>query len=883
MSKDAHADNSLTPMVRQYRQIKAAYPDHLLLYRMGDFYETFNEDAKLAAEVLEIALTRRGQMNGEPMPLAGIPYHALEAYLGKLVRRGIKVAIAEQVEDPKQAKGVVRREVVRVVTPGSLVEATLLEEKRNNFLVAVTRMPAEGSRNGRGTWGVALCDVSTGVFGITQFSGDRAQSELYSEICRLAPAEILLPDTLDLKQADLADPELRVAIQPLAEEYFHPERARKMLLEQLKVHDLNGFGAEGRNAAISAAGAVVRYLRETQMAALTHINRLRVYEASDFMALDYTTQRSLELVEGLHGGRQGTLLAVLDHTCTSMGGRLLRQWILQPLKQKRPIEERLGAVEELYASVMLRSKLIENLKAIHDLERILGRVACNSANARDLAALRATMERAPAVKQSLGSAQSPLLQRLATDLDPHEELFSLLGRALLDEPPISIREGGMIRDGFHPELDELHSITRDTKGWINRLRAQKIERTGIQNLKIGFNRVFGYYIEITRSQLQSVPPDYIRKQTLVGAERFVTPELKEKEEVILHAEEKINGMEFSIFEELRTKVAEQIPSLQQLGGSLAQIDCLLSFAEAAVAGGYVKPDITEDGVMSIREGRHPVLETLDLGQAFVPNDTLLDGDSNQIVLITGPNMAGKSTYIRQVALIALMGHIGSFVPARSASLCTVDRIFTRVGAMDRLTKGQSTFLVEMSETANILNNATSQSLVILDEIGRGTSTYDGLSIAWAVVEYLHNKKGCRPKTLFATHYHELTDLENRLDRVSNANVAVLEEEERIVFLYKIVRGPTDRSYGIYAAQLAGMPESAVQRARELLFQLECGEHPQASGRARQKALPPPADLQLSLFDGLGHPVVQRLRSLEIENLTPLQALNLLSELKRDAD
>lgn len=871
-------DNALSPMVRQYQAIKAAYPDHLLLFRMGDFYETFNDDAKIAAEVLEIALTRRGQMNGEPMPLAGIPYHALENYLGKLVRRGIKVAIAEQVEDPRQAKGVVRREVVRVVTPGSLIESALLEEKRNNFLVAINRLD--------GAWGVALCDLSTGVFGITQFHGRRADAELYSEICRLAPAELLLPENLEVRSTDLADPELQVAIQPLEESFFHPQRARHTLLEQLKVHDLNGFGAEEKMAAVSAAGAIIRYLRETQMQALAHINRLRVYEAADYMALDYTTQRSLELVEGMHGGRKGTLLDVLDHTCTSMGGRLLRQWILQPLNTRHAIEQRLSSVQELYASVMLRSRLIDSLKAMHDPERIIGRVACNSANARDLASLRDTLERVPAIKEALSGCTSERLAAHARNLDPHTELCDLLARGIADEPPVSIREGGMIRSGFRAELDELHSITRDTKGWINRLRQQEIERTGIANLKIGFNRVFGYYIEITRSQLDAVPADYIRKQTLVGAERFVTPELKEKEEVILHAEEKINDLEFAIFEELRAEVACRIPSLQQLGAELAEIDCLLSLAEAAVAGAYVCPEIREDGRIAVCEGRHPVLEALELGQAFVPNDTELDNDQKQIVLITGPNMAGKSTYIRQVALIALMAHVGSFVPAKSAQIGIIDRIFTRVGAMDRLTKGQSTFLVEMSETANILNNATSQSLVILDEIGRGTSTYDGLSIAWSVVEYLHNKKGCRPKALFATHYHELTDLENRLERVHNCNVAVLEEEDRIVFLYKIVPGPTDRSYGIYAAQLAGMPDAAVQRAKELLFQLECGEHLQARSKAGQKLLPQtPAEnlMQLSLFDGAGHPVVQRLRGIDLNSLTPLQALNLLAEMKKESE
>ncbi|MCX7015907.1 MAG: DNA mismatch repair protein MutS, partial [Candidatus Sumerlaeota bacterium] len=765
--------DQLTPMVRQYNLIKARYPDHLLLYRMGDFYETFNDDAKRAAQLLDIALTKRGQKNGEPMPLAGIPWHALDGYLAKLVQAGVKVAIAEQVEDPKLAKGVVRREVVRVVTPGTIIEASLLDEKANNYLAAVCRMGQQ--------WGVALCDLSTGVFGLTEFAGERAAAALRTEICRLRPAELLVPADLEAEARALVDPELGATLAPLDKEYFQPERARKLVEEQLGVHDLAGFGAEGRKCGVSAAGAIVRYLRETQMQALAHINRLRVYEAADYMILDYTTQRSLELVEALHGGgKQGTLLGVLDRAASAMGGRLLRQWILQPLKDRRAIEERLDAVEEIYNEVGLRGRLNEALGRIYDLERILGRVSCRSANARDLVCLRLTLERAPEIAAALAGARSALLARVAREMDPHETtggasaaeatggasaaeaLRQTLQTALVDEPPILVREGGLIRDGFNPELDELRSITRDSKGWIQRMRQREIERTGIPNLKIGYNKVFGYYIEVTNSYRHLAPPE----------------------------------------------VERQIASLQRLGEALAQLDCLAALAEAAVAGGYARPQIADDGAIEIHEGRHPVLETLRLGEPFVPNDALLDGGANQILLITGPNMAGKSTYIRQVALITLMAHIGSFVPAKSARIALVDRIFTRVGAMDRLAKGQSTFLVEMSETANILNNATSDSLVILDEIGRGTSTYDGLSIAWAVIEYLHNRKNCRPKTLFATHYHELTDLENLLERVRNYNVAVLEEADRVVFLYKIVPGPTDRSYGIYAAQLAGIPPSA---------------------------------------------------------------------------
>ncbi len=604
------------------------------------------------------------------------------------------------------------------------------------------------------------------------------------------------------------------------------------------------------------------------------------------MILDYTTQRSLELVQSLHGGgKEGTLLEVLDETRTSMGGRLLRQWILQPLKDKGAIDERLDAVDDFYNSVGMRGRVIDELKGVYDLERILSRVACQSANARDLLSLKLTLERVPEIKAALSGAQCVALSRHSKDLDPHDQLRETLQNGLHDDPPVTLREGGFIRDGYNAELDELRSITRNTKGWINSMRESEIQRTGIPNLKIAFNKVFGYYIEVTKSNLGVVPEEYIRKQTLVNAERFITPELKEKEEIILNAQEKIGDLEFRLFEELREKVAMQIPSLQETSGTLAEIDCLTALAEAAVSGGYVRPEITGGGEIEISEGRHPVLETLDLGGSFVPNDTHVNQDDDQILLITGPNMAGKSTYIRQVALLTLMGHMGSFVPAKSAKICLVDRIFTRVGAMDRLTKGQSTFLVEMSETANILNNATSQSLVILDEIGRGTSTYDGLSIAWAVIEFLHNRPECQPKTLFATHYHELTDLENSLKRVKNCNVAVLEEEDQVVFLYKIADGPTDRSYGIYAAELAGVPDEAVTRAKELLFQLECGEHPHARG-AKPKSLPAPEAgymVQLSMCESASHPVVMLLRKLDLNNVTPIQALNLLNEMKRECE
>ncbi len=871
--------NLATPLVRQYHQIKSQYPNYIVMFRLGDFYEMFNEDAKIASEVLNIALTKKHAGKGKTMPLAGIPYHALDSYLAKLIRAGHKVAICEQLEDPKKAKGLVKRDVVRVVTPGTVVEDTLLSDKANNFLVSVCEKG--------GIWGVAIVDLSTGAFAASEFDSKKGREELFSEVSRLQPAELLVPESMRESAADLLDPSISVLITPLEDRTFDTEDGRRLLLEQLAVKNLEGFGAQGLTSAISAAGAIIRYLRNTQKTTLIHINRLQVYSTSDFMILDYTTQRSLEIVRSLHGEREGTLLSILDHTITSMGGRLLRTWILQPLKDKSAIDERIQAVQELYNHIGLREKLEVHLKGIYDLERIIARVGCRSANAKDLVALRLSLEQIPPLKSLLGKSQNPLFKRLGDEINPLDDLGETLTSALVDNPPFSLREGNIFHDSYNAELDELRTITRDTKGWINRLRQREAQRTGIQNLKIGFNQVFGYYIEITRASLKSsppLPPDYVRKQTLVNAERFITPELKEKEEIILGAEERINALEFSLFESLRENVATFTRPIQELAGQIATLDCLNSHARAAIAGNYVAPTITEDGTIHIIEGRHPVLEAMDLGQPFVPNDIHLDPKSDQILLITGPNMAGKSTYIRQVALITLMAHIGSFVPAKEAHIGIVDRIFTRVGAMDYLTRGQSTFLVEMNETANILNNTTDKSLVILDEIGRGTSTYDGLSIAWAVVEYLHNYRRKKPKTLFATHYHELTALEEKLPRLKNYNAAVLEEKGKITFLYKIVSGSTDHSYGIYAAKVAGVPEKVVFRAKEILFDLECGNTINVEAARHSKRLPKGSEkaiLQLSLFDGVAHPAIQKLKKLDINNLTPVQAMNILDELVKE--
>lgn len=1004
-SSSGQAGGELTPLLRQFQQIKAEHPEHILFFRCGDFYEMFFEDAKTCSEVLGITLTSRGtDTTGNPVPLSGIPYHSVENYLARMIRAGYRVAICEQTENPKTAKGVVRREVVRVVTPGTVLEDNLLDNKSNNYLAAVLEE--------KGALGLAALDFSTGQFAITEFHGERALEACQAELVRLGPSELLISrDQKDaLKSAGLLMPEALEAyatqgsdalqrtstsvatVDPAA---VSPWAARDALLNQMGVRDLTGFGAEDYPLAVRAAGAILAYLKDTQRTAIGHINELRVYHPGECMVLDPTTQRSLELVANLtDASRRHTLLEVLDRTATAMGARLLRGWLLQPLRDPGQINSRLDAVECFVRDGIFRSRVLECLKAINDLERIVSRSACRTANARDLLALKNSLQQIPRLKRLLGEAvdaslpfsaetapgainpdeqphatgrahaghasppstrggrspaeelddpilhsppgaelpashngapaaavdrSGPLLRTLCERLNPLEQVTAALEAALVEQPPQSVREGGMIREGFHPQLDELRSLTADSKTWIARMRQEEIERTGIPNLKIGFNRVFGYYIEVSNSHSAKVPPTYIRKQTLAGAERYVTAELKEKEEVILHAEERSQELEFEIFERLRNEVCACAREIQATARGVAQLDVLTSLAQVAVSNRYCRPVIlttgshrpageypgagpqSEDpaaagaahsppGEIFVRNGRHPVLEALRLDQPFVPNDTMLDNAENQVLLITGPNMAGKSTYIRQVALITLLAHVGSFVPASEARISPVDRIFTRVGAMDQLAKGQSTFLVEMSETANILNNATDHSLVILDEIGRGTSTYDGLSIAWAVAEYLHNTKGRRPKTLFATHYHELTSLEGPLPRLKNYHVAVAEEQDRIMFLYRILRGATDRSYGIHAAQVAGLPRRAIDRARRILADLERGNAIHVGGGPVAASSPgrerpvriEEKTVQLTLFDATTDPVRSRLREIDCNSLTPMQALSLLSELCSEA-
>ena len=886
--------DELTPMIRQYQQIKARHPDEILLYRIGDFYETFGNDAKKAAEILSITLTRKHVGKGQTLPLAGIPYHALDGYLAKLIRAGQRVAICEQTEDPKATKGVVRREVVRVVTPGTIIEENLLEDKACNYLVAVARH--------HGNWGLALAELSTGALGATEFTGEDARATLMSELARIAPSEMLTTED-DLA---LLEPALRETFGASAailrtridKGMVRFESARGELLDQFGVATLQGFGAEDSPAAVCAAGALVTYLRETQRRSLGHIRQLRIYSVSETMVLDATTQRSLELVRNMvDGGKAATLLEVLDQTRTPMGGRLLRQWLLQPLQDLDAIRGRLDAIAGLLASAPVRSQVSEGLRGVRDLERILARVHCGTGNARDLAGLASSLREVPSIKSALIHLGAGVLKTVGEEIETLASLADLLQSALVPEPPVSVREGGMLRDGYSKELDALRAVSRDGKGWIAQMRAEEVQRTGISSLKIGYNRVFGYYIEISSANLGKVPADYIRRQTLTNGERYVTPELKEKEELILGAQDKIHDLEYQIFEQLRAAVVAQTAAIQRLAACLAQVDALASLAEAALRGGYVRPGVDDSDRLEIVGGRHPVLETLMADRPFVSNDVRLDNREEQIWLITGPNMAGKSTFIRQVALITLMAQMGSYVPAKSAHVGLVDRIFTRVGATDYLARGQSTFLVEMTETANILHNASERSLVILDEIGRGTSTYDGLSIAWAVVEYLHNKPRRRAKTLFATHYHELTELEGPLARLRNYNVAVKETADEITFLYHIVRGGADRSYGIYAAQLAGMPHETLDRAREILFQLECrktaGEDagPLPAGQGSAETLPVPREtsalaaaiqdvdvMQLDLFEPLVPPEFTQLAQVDINQITPLQAMQILEQL-----
>ena len=849
-------------MLKQYKEIKEEYADTILLFRLGDFYEMFLEDAEVASEVLEIVLTSREAGKGRRIPMCGIPYHAASGYIARLIAKGHKVAICEQVEDPKKAKGLVKREVVRVITPGTLIDEQVLEEKNNNYLVALVRMEE--------TYGLAVADLSTGDFVVTQLPADDAL--LIDELSHWQPKEILIP-TDQMPFWSWLKQRAEVLLTPRPVQDYQWERAQECLQTHFQVASLEGYGCQHLQAAVAAAGAVLAYFYETQKNQLQHILSLRTYYLGDFMHLDQYSRRNLELVETLRDRKtQGSLLWVLDRTVTAAGGRLLKKWLEQPLRRRTEIEDRLAKVEVFYSRHRIREATRVLLRRTCDLQRLLAKLACGTVNPRDLVALSATLQVLPELRAELFREELGSVAELAGEINLFPKLSALLVTALQEDPPLVVTEGNIFREGYHQELDELIRATRDGKQWVAGLEMKERDRTGIKSLKVGFNQVFGYYLEVTKANLAAVPADYIRKQTLANAERFITPELKEYEELILGAAEKRAALEYDLFLDLRQQVLGELPELKKLAEILAMLDVYAGLAETAVENHYIRPEIDEGKRIMIREGRHPVVERMLPPGRFVPNDTLLDQNTHRLQIITGPNMAGKSTYMRQVALIVLMAQIGSFVPAGFAQIGLVDRIFTRVGAADNLAGGQSTFMVEMSELANILHHATADSLLILDEIGRGTSTFDGLSIAWAVLEYLWNPAQIGARTLFATHYHELTTLARRLDGVENLNVAVAKEGEQIVFLRKIIPGASDRSYGIEVARLAGIPADILSRAAAILAELE------AKGlkeRSQKVALPPQPVHQIPLFYGEDDTFHKELRTLNLDELTPLAALKLL--------
>ncbi len=863
-------------MMQQYEDAKAVCGDALLLFRMGDFYELFHEDAKTAARVLGLTLTSRDK--GEnAAPMAGFPHHQLDSYLAKLIAAGFRAAVCEQVEDPKQAKGLVRREVTRVVTPGTLTDEALLDPRERNFLVAVA-VPAGKEASDAGRVGVAWAELSIGQFQAAVFPAN----QLIDQLARLGPSECLVSEDEE-RLVERQLPELLVTRRPAWA--FALDQAQKLLAQHFQTFSLEGFGFDADDRlAIRAAGAVLDYLRETQKTSLDHIDRLLSYRPGSCLEIDGATRRSLELTRTIRGGnREGSLVAVLDRTTTAMGARQLGDWLSNPLTDAQQIAARLDAVEELVNEDALRGQIRDYLRGVYDLQRLLARVTTGRASPRDLNFIGRTLAGLPQLKARLTARRSALLCRLEAELDLCPEVRGELESALVTDCPLSPRDGGLIREGFDPELDRLRELAAGGKQWIARYQADAVAHSGIPNLKVGFNKVFGYYIEVTNTHRDRVPENFIRKQTLKNAERYITPELKEYEEQVLTADEKAQELEYELFLELRDVVAAAARRLQATADVLAQLDVLAGLAELARHRGYCRPQIVEEPVLNIVEGRHAVLDVTEPEGTFVPNDTEAGNEQGTILLITGPNMAGKSTYIRQVALLTLMAQMGSFVPARKATIGIADRIFARVGASDELARGQSTFMVEMTETARILNTATDRSLVILDEIGRGTSTYDGVSLAWAIIEHIHDQLGCR--TLFATHYHELTDLESSLPGVRNLNVAVKEWEENIAFLHKIVPGAADKSYGIHVARLAGVPPEVNERAKQILAQLE-SEHLDRDGRPKIASRPRRrrgGDIQLTLFGPAEHPLLDEIRKVDLTDRTPLQAFELIRYWKEQLD
>ena len=888
-----------TPMMEQYLSIKAAYPDTILFYRMGDFYEMFNEDAEKASAILEIALTSRNKNDANPIPMCGIPFRAADNYIARLIENGCKVAVCEQVENAAEVKGLVKREVVRVVTPGMILNESLLDQSSNNFLLAVSSV--------KNTAALACLDISTGTFRTCQVEkpGNSIPAALVDEALKLDPSEIILPQNFetDPQFASLRRAFSGRQISFLPASDFRVDDARERLTQKFKTRSLEGFGIERMDAAVSAAGAVVSYVQETQMQDTDHIYQISAYDLDQFLIIDDRSCRNLELLQNIQNrDKKGSLISVLDKTVTAMGGRLMKNWIRHPLIDPDPIQERLNAIEELTDAGHAHQAITGHLKSVYDLERLGSKIAMGQGNARDLLSLKNSLQKLPAVFAELATFQSPLLN--ASHLEHSQallgelgELADLIHRAIREDAVHTLNDGGLIKDGYNEELDELLAISRDGKSWIAKAEATEKQTTGLSSLKIKYNKVFGYFIEVSKAQSASVPEHYVRKQTLVNAERFITDEMKKVESTILNAQDKRNSLEYAIFSTIRDQVTAKSVFILRAATFVARVDVLQGLATAALENNYVKPEICKDRRLSITEGRHPVVEKLIQGERYVPNSIAMDDEKNQVLLITGPNMAGKSTVLRQVALTVLMAQMGSFVPAQAASIGLVDRIFTRVGALDNLSSGQSTFMVEMEETANIVNNATENSLVILDEIGRGTSTFDGMSIAWAVAEYLHNINGLGVKTLFATHYHEMTRLEELLPRVKNFNIAVKEFKDNIVFLRRLVEGGTNKSYGIQVARLAGVPDPIIQTAKTVLSEIETQNthagtingttatpaptEPKAAPSKKARKAPKQDPGQLELFAPKSSPVLEMLDQADISNMTPLQALNLLNEMKSE--
>ena len=864
-----------SPMMQHYLATKEQYKDCILFYRLGDFYEMFFDDAITASRELELTLTGKDCGQEERAPMCGIPFHAAEVYISRLIGKGYKVAICEQLEDPKQAKGIVKRDVIRVVTPGTVIESNMLDEKKNNYIMSIYK-------NGL-FFGMSVCDISTGDFFATQIKQSNNFAKLIDEISRYSPAEIVVNDMM------FASTEETNKIRERFECYISRLENKEFEDEYEKLTETYNIYSEGKKIeaidekvlAVISANGLINYLKDTQKIQLEHINKINIYNVEKYMSLDLNTRRNLELTEKMRDkSKKGTLLWVLDKTSTSMGGRMLRRWINDPLIEVSEINKRLDSVKELKDSPMLKGEIVDSLKKVYDIERLIGKISYGNANGRDLISLKNSLGQIPDLKNILSKTNSTMLQILYNDLDELKDVYHLIDESIVEEPPISVKEGGLIKLGYNEEIDAYKTATTDGKKWIIELEAKEKEETGIKNLKVGYNKVFGYFIEVTKSYLSQVPERYIRKQTLAGGERYITEELKELEEKTLGAQEKLIDLEYKVFQEIRAKISGQIQRIQKTANIVSILDVLTSFATVALDLNYVMPIVDNSGEINIKDGRHPVIEKMLPSGSFISNDTYLNKESDRLSIITGPNMAGKSTYMRQVALITLMAQIGSFVPASYAKIGVVDKIFTRVGASDDLSMGQSTFMVEMMEVANILKEATNNSLVILDEIGRGTSTYDGLSIAWAVAEYISNKEKCGAKTLFATHYHELTELENRLEGVKNYSIAVKEKGEDIIFLRKIVKGGTDESYGIHVAKLAGVPQDVVKSANEILKGLERKSILVNKGKAKEDKKV--VSGQLDMYNYKLADIAHELDKININELTPIDALNVLMKLKEAA-